>query len=224
MMKRSLFVLLLLLITVSAYPKDRCQDYVPDVREASIQYLGLQYPYWYNIGIMIAESNCRPDIVSFDGGIGLYQFTPSTGVTAELERYIDINPSNPKSSIRAQAFYMSRIREVHFAKAKVSVGKGKNPAKPATFVSRCGSNIADTVRFYNGGYWFFWESELGGWDCVNREMFKHCVRGGTYTDKKKTKWLSFCEVNYSYPEKVYKYAQPYRRGEDGMRYWYVIEE
>jgi len=38
-----------LLLSNILHAKDRCQDFIPDVRQYSIQYLGLQYPYWYNI-------------------------------------------------------------------------------------------------------------------------------------------------------------------------------
>ena len=221
--KRIIFVIFLIfLFTIPSYATDRCHDYIPDVRQASIQYLGYQYPYWYNIGCMIAESQCRPNIISFDGGIGLFQFTPSTGVTAELSKYISINPHNAQSSIRGQAFYISRIKNNHFSEKIAHVGKNKNVAKPSEFVDNCGYNISDYYRFYNGGYWFFYESKRPGkYACENRQMFKYCVRGGVYVGKgKNRRWLSFCEVNYSYPEKVSKYAQPYRTSNDGERFWF----
>jgi len=171
---------------------------------------------------MIAESNCRPDVISFDGGIGLFQLTPSTGITREISRYISINPHNVQSNIRGGIFYISRIINVHFQRESAKVHK-KYDVYPKKYVNFCGLNLSDVYRFYNGGYWFFYESSRKkGIDyvCENREMFKYCVRGGTYTDKAKTKWLSFCGVNYSYPEKVFKYSQKYKVGPDGIRFWY----
>ena len=56
-------------------------------------------------------------------------------------------------------------------------------------------------------------------------MRKYCVRGGTYTDKAKTKWLSFCDVNYSYPEKVHTQGKKYSNGlSDQERFWYSKEK
>lgn len=220
-----LITILLIIVNITSYAKDRCQDYIPDVRQASIQYLGLQYPYWYNIGCMISESNCRPDIVSFDGGIGLYQFTPSTGVLKDISRFgIIVDPYNAQSSIRGQAFYISRIKDAKFKLEKTSVGKSKYPISPANYVAACGGNLSDVYRFYNGGYWFFYEATLKPgtkFVCENREIFKYCVRSGAWVGSgKNRRWLSFCEVNYSYPEKIYKYSQTYKMGKDGIRFWY----
>lgn len=227
-MKRySTFTIILFIILLIFYSnvqaRDRCQDYIQDIRQYSVQYLGYQYPYWYSVGCMIAESNCRADILSFDGGIGLFQLTPRVGVVAEISKYIPVDPYNAQSSIRAYSFYISRIKDVKLKQEQITFRKYK--IRPASFTRYCGTNLADIYKFYNGGYWFVYESsrkKTGTYVCENREMFKYCVRGGTYTDKNHTKWLSFCEVNYSYPEKIYKYAQPYKKGmKDGIQYWYT---
>jgi len=221
MIKKWLLILLMALLPFSSVAKDRCQDYLPDIRAYGIQYNGPSFPWWYNIGCAITETSCRGDLVSFDGGIGLFQFTPSTGVTAEIRKYITIDPYNVQSSIRAQSYYIMLIRTQKFNQQSITVGKNKNKGYPSKYKDICGENLADVYRFYNGGYWFFYESERGGTVCDNTEMKKYCVRGGVYTDKAKTKWLSFCDVNYSYGEKVYKYSQQYRLGPDGQRFWYV---
>lgn len=220
-MKKILLILLLLILPLSAIAKDRCQDYLPDIRSYGIQYNGADYPWWYNVGCAITETSCRGDLISFDGGIGLFQLTPSTGIVAELSKYITVDPYDVQSNIRAQSYYIMLVRTKKFTIKSATVGKSKNPVHPATFVNKCGMNLADVYRFYNGGFWFFYESERGKFVCDNKEMKKYCVRGGTWTDKAKTKWLSFCDVNYSYPEKVYNYSQKYRIGADGQRYWYV---
>lgn len=214
------------LIRNIAYGKDRCQDYLPEIRNAALLYLGPSYPYWYNIGCAINESSCRSNLVSFDGGIGIFQFTPSTGVTEELKRHgLSINPYDIDSSIKGQAFYIKIIKDNKMKVNKISIGKSKNPGYPAKFTENCGNNLADYYRFYNGGYWFVYESgrknNHKSFICSNDEMRKYCVRGGTYTDKAKTKWLSFCDVNYSYPEKVYNYGKKYSNGlPDQQRFWY----
>lgn len=202
--------------------KDRCQEFIPDIRQYSLQYLGPTYPYWYNVGCAMTETTCRSNLVSFDGGIGLFQLTPSTGITIELSKYIPVNPYDAKSSIRAQAYYMYLIKDVKFKSKSVTFRKHK--ISPKSYVEYCGLNLSDLYRFYNSGYWFFYESTRKSntkFVCSNDEMKKYCVRGGTYTDKAKTKWLSFCDVSYKYPVSVFNYSKPYSNNlPDQMNYWY----
>jgi hypothetical protein len=213
------FFVLLIFITCLSQAKDRCNDYIPDIRSYGMQFNGADFPYWYNIGCAITESNCRGNITSFDGGQGIFQLTPSTGVTAYIQKYIPVDPYNVQSSIRAQSYYIMMIRTKIF---KVKSMKFRNTyIHPEKFVSKCGLNLSDVYRYYNGGYWFFYESERAGIVCDNKEMVTKCVRGGTWVGTgKKRRWLSFCEVNYSYPDKVYNYSKKYKIGKDGQRYWY----
>lgn len=212
-------VALLLIFPTTSIAKDRCQEYLPDIRTYSTMYNGLEFPWWYNVGCAITETSCRGNLVSFDGGIGLFQLTPSTGITKELSKYITVDPYDTKSNIRAQSYYIMLIRTKKFKQETAKV-YNKYTSHPAKYVSICGMNLADVYRFYNGGYWFFYESERGGFVCNNKDMRTFCIRGGTWTDKAKTKWLSFCDVNYSYPDKVYKYSQPYKIGKDGISFYY----
>lgn len=217
-----IFIILWSIISVlpfTLYAKDRCQDYITDIRSYGIQYNGADFPWWYNLGCAMTESNCRGDLTSFDNGRGIFQFTDKVGPVAEIQKYIPVDVYNPSSSIRAQAYYIMIIRTKKFTQKEVRI-YNKYKAHPSKFVEKCGLNLADVYRFYNGGYWFFIESEKGGFVCSNDEIKKFCTRGGTYTDKKKTKWLSFCDVNYSYPDKVFKYAKPYKTGKDGQRFYY----
>lgn len=218
-MKKLLFILLILILPLSVLAKDRCQEYLPDIRAYGIQYNGADFPWWYNIGCAITESNCRGDIISFDGGIGLYQLTPSTGVTSYIRKYIPVDPYNTQSSIRAQSYYIMLIRTKIFSQKSINFRQTK--IHPSTFVEKCGINLADIYRYYNGGYWFFYESEKAGFVCDNKEMRTKCVRGGTWVGTgKNRRWLSFCDVNYSYAEKVYNYSQRYRTWKDGQNFWH----
>jgi hypothetical protein len=218
-----LIITLLFIFVADSHPRDRCQEYVQDVRKASIKHLGLGFPYWYNIGCMKAESSCRGDITSFDGGIGPYQFTPSTGVVSDLARYgIIVDPYSIESSINGQAAYINVIMTKKF---KIENSKvNKHPIKPASYVRSCGMNLSDVYKYYNAGFWFFYDASRKqgtSFVCENRESFKYCTRGGTWVGSGKNKrWLSFCEVNYSYPEKIYDFSKPYKIGEDGNRFWY----
>lgn len=226
MTKKILIVLIIILIILfnckMSSAIDRCQEFIPDIRQYSLQYLGPTYPYWYNVGCAMSETNCRSNLVSFDGGIGLFQLTPSTGITKELSKYIPVNPYDAKSSIRAQSYYMFLIKDVKFKSKSITFRKHK--ISPKDYVDYCGLNLSDLYRFYNSGYWFFYESSRKPntkFVCSNDEMKKYCVRGGTYTDKAKTKWLSFCDVSYKYPTSVFTFSKPYSNNlPDQMNYWY----
>lgn len=219
-----LIIILILIMTVNVYAKDRCHDYLPDMRQASIMYLGLDYPWWYNVGSAIAETNCRGDLISFDGGIGLFQFTPSTGVTKELEKYIKVDPYNVKTNIRMQAFYIHLIKDKKFKMKRTTIGKSKNPVYPKAFVNYCGLFLSDVYLFYNGGFWSVYEASRKPnvkFVCGLSERQNYCVRSGVWVGKgKKRRWLSFCDVNYKYSTNVYKYAKPYRAGADKMEFWW----
>jgi len=211
----------------SARAADRCQNFIVEIRSNSIRYLGLEYPWWYNLGCAMTETNCRQDLVSFDGGIGLFQLTPSTGIVAVIQKEFPVNPYNAESNIRAQAFYMHLIKDKYMQQKSVNF-KNKYQISPLEFTNKCGVRLSDLYRHYNGGYWFIHESKLAGknktYDCDEKDMKSHCVRGGTWVgsgDKKR--WLSFCEVNYSYAEKVHKYGQKYKSGPDGIGYWEAIK-
>ena len=215
-------ILLIIFSVNNVHGKDRCQEFMPDIRSAALKYLGPTYPYWYNVGCAITETSCRSNLISFDGGVGLFQFTPSTGVIKDIGRFEKFDINKSEGNINAQAFYIKRIKDAKFKLDKTNVYK--HPIYPAKYVQYCGENLADVYRFYNGGYWFFYEASKKlktPYVCDNTEMRKLCARGGTYTDKAKTNWIDFCDVNYSYPEKVYKYGKPYSNGlPDQMRFWY----
>ncbi len=215
-----IIILFILLLPMNIIALDRCQNFIPDIRSAAIRYLGLEYPWWYNIGCAMAESNCRQDVVSFDGGIGLFQLTPSTGILAVIEKEFPVNPYNTESNIRAQAFYIRLIRDKYMTRGEFKF-KSKYWISPINFTKKCGLRLSDIYRHYNGGYWFIYESKLANssYDCDEVNMRQYCVRGGTFVGSKNPKWLSFCDVNYSYANKIYKFSQKYKIGNDGIGFW-----
>lgn len=214
-------ILIILLFSTSGLAGDRCQDFTVEIRSNAIRYLGLEYPWWYNLGCAMVETNCRQDLVSFDGGIGLFQLTPSTGIVAVIQKEFPVNPYNAESNIKAQAYYMHLIKDKYMMQKSVKF-KNKYQIEPLTFTNKCGVCLSNLYRHYNGGYWFVYESKLADktYACSESDMKSHCVRGGTWVGSgNKKRWLSFCEVNYSYAGKVYKYGQKYRIGPDGIGFW-----
>jgi hypothetical protein len=198
--------------------KDRCAKYMKDVRKAGFFYLGLTFPWYYNMGCMKQESNCRADIVSFDGGIGLYQFTPSTGIVDEIKKDLGIpfDPFRPDHSAKAQAYYISKL-----------IKSAKTPALtfrtvkiyPKKYTDTCGLKLADIYQRYNGGNWLYYEIHKSGYSCDKEEIRNFCGRSGAWVGNPK-RWLSFCDVNYKYPGQIYTYGSVYRTfNSTEWRYW-----
>lgn len=208
-------------VPITIGKKDRCSEFLPEIRASAIKYLGLDFPFWYSIGCAKAESGCKSNLISFDNGVGLFQLTPSTGIVKDIEKYsgLIIDPFNIESNIRGNAIYMKMIIEKHFTSGDGTVGNSKYPFNPKKHVEKCGLNLADVYKKYNGGVWFFAEANRNGLVCSNNEIAEKCVRGGVCVGKQ---YLNFCQVNYSYPIKVYNYAQPYKGLSDGKwKYWYI---
>lgn len=183
----------------------RCFNYIQDVRRSTFYYLGLDYPWHYQMGCMKIESGCRASIVSSDGGIGVYQLTPSTGIVAVIKRDlgVPIDPYKPEDSIKAQAYFISKLIN-KFSKATVlTVGAKKHKIYPAAYTQMCGLRLADIYQFYNGGFWMYYEADLAD-SCDRKKMEENCVRTPTN-----------CKINYLYPKRVYNYGNQFKLFDDG---------
>lgn len=190
----------------------RCIQYRQDVRKEVEYYMGINFPWHYQMGCMEQESNCRSDIVSFDNGIGLFQLTPSTGIVKEVNKDLGmiIDPYNPKQNIKAAVYYVSKVMKKNAQFKKVVFGKKKTVISPKKYTDKCGLKLADIYQFYNGGYWYYYEAYKSGYSCSRPIVRTFCTRGGAYTDKAKKNWLSFCQVNYDYPDQIYKRGNKYK--------------
>lgn len=207
---------------VAPLKSDRCNQYRQDVRKYVEMYFGLNFPWHYQMGCMQQESNCRKDIVSFDGGIGLFQLTPSTGIVVDIQKDLGviIDPYNPKHNIRAAVYYLSKIKSKYSQIEKLSFGKNKVIISTKKYTDTCGVKLSDIYQFYNGGYWFYYEASKAGYSCDRKVIRTFCTRGGAWTDKAKTNWLSFCEVNYSYPEQIERRGLTFKMFEfPDYKYW-----
>ena len=186
--------IVLLLLASPAYSLDRCEVLVRDVRIEHTKYFGIQFPWWYSVSQLNTESACRAGILAGDGGRGVAQFMPKTAQYIQSLMGEKLDPYNPKHAIRMQAFYMHRIHKLENWTDRLFID----------------------FQVYNGGrallYKEYQRAGITDWDLMRLE----CKR-----NKVQFKWgvLDFCEVNYSYSQKIYKGGQKYRRGPDGMRYW-----
>lgn len=218
MVKCWLVVIIFLLLCSTSFAVDRCLTYVKDIRRSDFRVHGIEFPYHYSVGVAIAESSCRPNITSFDGGKGLFQFTPSTGIVKEIEKDLDINfdPYSSSHSIMAFSYWVGKLfrnldnDSVYFTKVKKTI-------YPKSFKKKCGAKLRYIYMMYNAGYWLVYEFEKGNSKYCDLDYIKQfCGRSGTYTPQ--GKWLSFCEINYDYPNKIKKYAEPYRVAKDSSKW------
>ena len=185
----------LLLFFERASGLDRCQDYLPLVRNASIQFLGPNYPYHYNLGQLQQESRCR-NVVSFDMGRGLAQFMDGTAKYVNKIYGTNLDPMNPEHAIKLQAMYMSQIE------------------KKENFSDR----LWISYQIYNGGRKTLYQEYEGAGE-INWNKMKDVCKRRVITLKNGSK-LDMCEVNYDYSMKIYRYGNQYRTySKDGRRFW-----
>jgi hypothetical protein len=180
-----------------------CYKLVPKVKQASEFVLGIDYPYWYNVGQIEAESNCIWQ-TSLDGwsSIGYAQLT---------ERFLPwLNEKFPNWKVKghtdhfmAQAYLIKQLLE------QVS-------CKRLWCVYQC----------YNRSCWKV-NREARQVGCVWEEAFRLCnVRYAENIcvwkrEGKCLQWRTSCEINYQYGYKVWKNGIKYRNGilEQTYKYW-----
>ena len=185
-----LLFVLWLFFPMNIYALDRCIEYVPDVRSAHIRYFGLGFPYWYGLGQLQQESNCRANVTAFDAGMGLAQFMPATAKHISFLMKERLDPYNPEHATRMQAFYMNRLHKQNLHKklfiSYMYYNSGKGTVDKE--IIRCGSIDKSRMR-----------------EVCHRKVLT--LKGG--------KKLDLCDVGYDYPVRIYKYGGKYKIGADG---------
>ncbi|WP_419767233.1 hypothetical protein [Arcobacter sp.] len=184
--------MLFLCVTASA---DRCNSYVQEVRRAHYKVFGLDYPYWYAVGQLRQESNCR-DVISRDGvgSQGVAQITYRWWQGFLSKKGID-NISSIKNQLLAQAYIMKDAKKQAYS-----------------------SHLWVAYQVYNGGSLVNKEitrarNELGIREIPHDIAKKYCKRKTiTFNNGQK---INACDINYEYSEKVYKYGQKYKLFSDG---------
>lgn len=163
---------------------ERCNSFVPLVRNAHMKYFGPAYPWQYGVGQLQQESNCRANITAFDGGMGAAQFMPKTSQYIQSLMRDKLNPYNPVDAARMQAFYMARIYQK------------ENPYK----------RIWWSYQVYNGGYSLLKKEADRAGKPDHDLMRLYCKRK---VIQLKSGPLDFCSVNYEYSERIFRYGQKY---------------
>lgn len=158
------------------------------IRESNY-WLGKDAPYYYFLGQIEQESRCNENITSFDGGMGLAQFMPSTSEWIHerekslQELSLKPLPYSPLWSIRAMILYDRYLYE----------------------------------RVLCSGWYFVFRAYNGGLGLLNREIKKanscdwdivekNCNRKKIYY---KNSYIDLCKVNCSYPYSVFLKSYKY---------------
>ncbi len=187
-------ILFLIFYSASATALDRCIEYTQPVRIQHVKQFGWQFPWWYGIGQLKQESCCRANATAFDQGMGIAQFMPKTAQYINALMRTSLDPYNPESAIRMQAFYMARLHRGNWAGV-----------------------LWLTYQGYNGGYGAlkseYKKAGLADWKAMKAQCTRKTIK------LKSGALLSFCDVNYDYSQRVYRYGRQYASGKDGMRYW-----
>jgi len=189
MMKLKIFIILILLfIPFHCFGLDRCIEFKNDVRIQHTKYFGLNFPWQYGIAQLKQESGCRADVTAFDAGMGVAQFMPATSKYIQSLMGEALDPYQPEQAIKMQAFYMYRIQtKENFSKEK---------------------KLFITYQIYNGGAGnlkkeYIRANNKADWELMKNQCkrSKVLLKNGTY--------LYFCEVNYDYSQRIFKYGNSY---------------
>ena len=196
-MRGLLYILLFLCVTASA---DRCNSYVQEARRAHYKVFGLDYPYWYAVGQLRQESNCR-DVISRDGvgSQGVAQITYRWWQGFLSKKGIN-NISSIKNQLLAQAYIMQDAK-----------------------IQAYSSHLWVAYQVYNGGSLVNKEITRARKDLNIREIPHDIAKEYgkrkpiTFNNAQK---INACDINYEYSEKVYEYGQKYKLFSDGdYKFW-----
>jgi hypothetical protein len=197
-MQRLLSMLLFLSVTLSA--GDRCKTYVQEVRRAHYSAFGLDYPYWYGVGQLKQESQCR-DVISRDGvgSQGVAQITYRIW-QKYLNQHGIYHINNIRNQLTAQALIMANCKEQAYS-----------------------SHLWVAYQIYNGGPLVNKEIQRARVSTGLREIphdiaREYCKRKTVTFDNGQT--INACDINYDYSIRVYNYGRDYGVINESNKYHY----
>lgn len=184
----------LLLLTTPALAIQRCQNYKQEVRRQHSAIFGVDFPWWYAVGQLQQESNCR-NVISNDGvgSQGVSQVTWKVWKRHLQSQGVESLETIP-NQLRAQALINK---------------DAYNQAKP--------KKLWVTFQIYNGGGLVNKEIAKAGspcWQLAKDQCRRKIITFGTGQK------IDACEINYDYSKKLFKYGNIYRTGNDGLQFPY----
>ncbi|MDM7320809.1 MAG: hypothetical protein P3W91_003665 [Fervidobacterium sp.] len=190
---------ILLLSLVSAKAQDRCGRLKDITKKAHQEVIAHEYPWWYGLGLMRAETNCRWLTSSLDGhgSIGYAQITPK--FLDHILRPLFPDYDKPFSSDHFYA--LAYLTKMELTKA---------------------CRLWQVYQAYNGGGLVYRECRRAN-SCKHEDCKRECRRKDVcvwMTPQGCKQYRNACEINYSYSKKVYIYGQSYKEGEEKIiKFW-----
>lgn len=182
-----IFLLVLQLQEVQA--SQRCKKYIQQERVASYAVFGIDFPYWYAVGQLQQESNCR-NVISRDGvgSQGLAQITFRVWKKFLSKKGIH-NLNTTTNQLHAQAYIMKDAKKQAYS-----------------------SHLWVAYQIYNGGPLVNKEIKRARIKLGIREVphciaRKFCKRRIIHFSNGQS--ISACDINYDYPVKIFKYGNQY---------------
>lgn len=198
----SFCLLVVLLFLPGVNHAQNCIKLLPKVKSASEMILGIDYPWWYNLGQLETESNCiwRTSLDGW-GSIGYAQITPKWEGTM-LNKIFPLWKKESTDHFLAHAYLVKKyIRMSKCNKLWTSYQCYNRNCQKINLESHPHCN-------WNLGYQI----------CLEKHNKQVCV----YKKNSECKqYRSSCEINYSYGFKVWKNGRKYAKGiiENLWRYW-----
>lgn len=192
------FTLVLSLLSANAQDtQDRCLRLKEITKKAHMEVIGRDYPWWYGLGLMKTETNCRW-LKSLDGhgSVGYAQITP---------KFLDsvLRPLFPD--------YDKEYSSDHFYALAYITG----------LELRRACRLWQVYQSYNGGSLVYKECGRAK-SCLQEECRKECKRKNVcvwMTKEGCKQYRNACDINYSYSLKVFKNGQPYKQDEDKLKFF-----
>jgi hypothetical protein len=179
-----------------------CKRLIPKVKQSSEYYLGISYPYWYNLGQIETETNCMWK-TSLDGcgSIGYAQLTLK--FLPWLREFPNWNIKDHIDHFYAQAYLIKQLLNQTYCKKLWNV-------------YQCYNRNCFKVNREAKEAICIWEKAFGL--CEQKYAENICV---WKRDGQCLQWRTNCDINYQYGYKVWKNGIKYREGmiEKTYQYW-----
>ena len=191
-------ILLLMVLSISLFA-GRCNSYAQEVRVSHEYVFGIGFPYWFGIGQLQQESNCR-NVISKDGvgSQGLPQITYRIWQKYLNSKGID-NIISSTNQLHAQAWIMKDAKKQAYS-----------------------SHLWVAYQLYNGGPLVNKEIKRARKDLGIREVpweiaRKYCKRKIVHFSNGQS--INACDINYDYSKKIYKYGLIYKLYDTNYKFW-----
>lgn len=172
-----------------------CQKLIPKVKSASEFILGIDYPWWYNLGQIETESNCIWQ-TSLDGwsSLGYAQITPTFWGKILTKFFPNWKHKEHQDHFLAQAYIIKDCINKAYCRKLWNVYQCYNRSCQKVNLEAKKGNCSYSKSF-----------EI----CLEKPQFV-CVWKGSNGSCKQ--WRSSCDINYSYSIKVFQNGKKYNSG------------